>query len=223
MASAGETCTQCWVGTLQLHEGMLVCDVCGSIHQARSAGEVEAVLPHLRGRPAWQAAACLRTLVSLRLHATCSGPSRPNWPARACSSPRSAVLRRRAGAHQLLSSQGSAFVPGLAAGLCRGDPRVPDRHQRCPLLQVSWRAVVGQSHPLSHAVGRHRCSPLSLCLHPLLHLHPRAAGSRRACNGPARRRQQRRRRSRRPWQKQCGPMCRLPRRCCRWGAACYAL
>ncbi|PRW59254.1 fanconi-associated nuclease 1-like protein isoform X1 [Chlorella sorokiniana] len=33
MASAGETCTQCWVGTLQLHEGMLVCDVCGSIHQ----------------------------------------------------------------------------------------------------------------------------------------------------------------------------------------------
>ncbi len=34
MASAGETCTQCWVGALQLHEGMLVCDVCGSIHQA---------------------------------------------------------------------------------------------------------------------------------------------------------------------------------------------
>ncbi|KAI7839720.1 hypothetical protein COHA_006524 [Chlorella ohadii] len=33
MASAGETCTQCWVGALQLHEGMLVCDVCGSIHQ----------------------------------------------------------------------------------------------------------------------------------------------------------------------------------------------
>ncbi|KAL4434395.1 hypothetical protein ABPG75_000836 [Micractinium tetrahymenae] len=33
MASAGELCTQCWAGTLQLHEGMLVCEVCGSIHQ----------------------------------------------------------------------------------------------------------------------------------------------------------------------------------------------
>ncbi|PSC75815.1 TATA box-binding -associated factor RNA polymerase I subunit B [Micractinium conductrix] len=32
-AEAGELCSQCWAGTLQLHEGMLVCDVCGSIHQ----------------------------------------------------------------------------------------------------------------------------------------------------------------------------------------------
>ncbi|EFN51697.1 hypothetical protein CHLNCDRAFT_54966 [Chlorella variabilis] len=29
----GELCTACWTGNLQLHEGMLVCDVCGSIHQ----------------------------------------------------------------------------------------------------------------------------------------------------------------------------------------------
>ena len=36
--SVGEACTQCWVGALQLHEGMLVCDVCGSIHQASAAG-----------------------------------------------------------------------------------------------------------------------------------------------------------------------------------------
>ncbi|KAL4428576.1 hypothetical protein ABPG77_008888 [Micractinium sp. CCAP 211/92] len=33
MASAGELCDQCFAGSLQLHEGMLVCDVCGSIHQ----------------------------------------------------------------------------------------------------------------------------------------------------------------------------------------------
>ena len=33
MASAGELCPACFSGALQLHEGMLVCDVCGSIHQ----------------------------------------------------------------------------------------------------------------------------------------------------------------------------------------------
>lgn len=33
MASAGELCDQCFAGSLHLHEGMLVCDVCGSIHQ----------------------------------------------------------------------------------------------------------------------------------------------------------------------------------------------
>lgn len=31
MAQPGEMCTTCFVGSLELHEGMLVCDVCGSI------------------------------------------------------------------------------------------------------------------------------------------------------------------------------------------------
>lgn len=47
MASAGETCTQCWVGALQLHEGMLVCDVCGSIYQVCS-GFVRCRMEHDR-------------------------------------------------------------------------------------------------------------------------------------------------------------------------------
>jgi hypothetical protein len=37
MGEAGDQCTVCFTGTLQLHEGMLVCDVCGSVFQVRPA------------------------------------------------------------------------------------------------------------------------------------------------------------------------------------------
>lgn len=38
MGEVGDQCTVCFTGTLQLHEGMLVCDVCGSVFQVRLWG-----------------------------------------------------------------------------------------------------------------------------------------------------------------------------------------
>lgn len=33
MAEEGATCHVCWQGRMQVQEGMLVCDVCGSVDQ----------------------------------------------------------------------------------------------------------------------------------------------------------------------------------------------
>mgnify|MGYP001810661746 CR=1 FL=1 len=72
-AEAGELCSQCWAGTLQLHEGMLVCDVCGSIHQVRGSSWVAAHAPpcsHAR---------CCRGGSSVRAAAHARDDSSASW------------------------------------------------------------------------------------------------------------------------------------------------
>lgn len=153
MASVGETCTQCWVGSLQLHEGMLVCDVCGSIHQVcwGLLGRARCLARHAKS---WLQCLVWTSRRSSAATHIIYHTLRPNTPGHyhvycvlaqlcqhhGCGRQRVVWLScwLQGVAEELLV----VHTPMLAAGLCRGDSGVPDGHQRCAILQVSLLMIV---------------------------------------------------------------------------------